>query len=187
MTTTEPDLPLELDEDLVAPPHNLGALVLGRLPRLPGSPRPPTPPPPTESAPASPVSGPPLDAPPGPGSGRSSTGSTDRAADPVDPKDFRDAIRQGVDIGFVLGGQFIGTVHARRSGEERDANRWKPTRTERRRVADPAHRIARRHIANSADAMDAIDVALMAAGVGAYVSRAGFNLDELEDLDADTT
>jgi hypothetical protein len=185
MPTTDPLPPLELEEEeTLLPPRPL----LGGLPGFPRSrPLPPSSPPDPPPIPGRP----PPTVSPGPDSTGSSPGSTDRPprvdspAPPIDPRDFREAVRAGVDIAFVIAGQAVGSVSARRTGAARDANRWKPTPGERRRVADPAFRIARRHIVNSTEAMDAIDLCLMAAGVGAYVSRAGFNLAELEDLDAD--
>jgi hypothetical protein len=188
-TTTDPDQvegnPMDpLEEDAFPLQEGPRPGLTGTIPRLPNS-RPPRRPTTTdpETGPTTPL--PPPVTPSGPVSGRSSTVSTDPTRPVVDPKDFREAVRDAVDIGFVLGGQFVGSVHASRTGQTRDAQRWLPTVAERRRVANPAHRIARRHIVNSSDTMDAVDVALMAAGIGAYASRAAFGLAELEEVPDD--
>lgn len=182
MSSLEPDV--EDLEEPEGPPDAPGRPRLtGRTPRLPIS-RPertsPTPPARAEEHPEpEPGPGPsPLDAPPGdPSSSRSSRASTDD--DVVSPKDLKAAIRQAADVGFVLAGQGIGALHARARRQPKIASQWLPTPAERELVLDPAGRIIGRHIRGDVQTADAVDAALIAAGLGAFTVRAAFGLEPL--------
>lgn len=154
----------------------------GRLPSLHGFQTRGRPRPRPSSDGLPPTAPPETPSPAGTAGAESSTVFTDQPKRPepqVDPKDFRDAVRDGVDIGFTLAGQAVGFAAAKRTGERFDRARWRPTPEEKRRVTDPAHRIAKRHVSTSTQANDVIDVCLMGAGVGAYLQRAAF--DETPD------
>ena len=89
----------------------------------------------------------------------------------VDPKDLQAAIRQTVDVGFVLVGQGFGVLEKRAKGLPAVDPKWVPTEEERQLVQAPAARLAKRHVKAPAAAMDTIDICLIAAGVGSFAVR----------------
>jgi hypothetical protein len=118
-----------------------------------------------------------------PGTGISTTASIDRAAEPVevaDPADIQAAIAQAVDIGFVGVGQLMGQVDRRARGLEATDPKWVPTVQERKFVADPAARIAKRHLKIDATALDTVDLLLIGVGVGGFTIRRATGVDPLE-------
>jgi hypothetical protein len=88
---------------------------------------------------------------------------------------------------FVLAGQGIGVLHdrARRQANpqavvEHEQQRWVPTPAERALVLAPASRIIARHLPDTDLASaDAIDAALIAAGLAAFSTRSMFGIDAL--------
>lgn len=179
--STTPDDPV-LEEDLEpSEPESRGTGA--PLPQFPQSRR-STSPRATEPHPPSPsrLEG---EGPLGPGSvaatGRSSPTSTDEDDDEefVDPKDLHAAVRQVVDISFVLVGQGMGTLEKRAKRLPEVDPRWKPTKEEREFVLEPAGRIVKRHVKAPAAAMDTIDGCLIGVGVGGFALRAYFGVDAL--------
>ncbi len=172
--------------------------VTGDLPRIPLPSRRPRPSPPTTmeaTGPAELPAAPQLESSAGPTPPeRSSPASTDPGKakpdpvkpdeEPIDPKDLQAAVGQLADVSFVLFGQLVGRADARaRSLPAVDA-KWVPTEQERLFVAEPAARIAKRHIKAPRQALDVIDGTLIAAGVAGFTVR---GLTGITPLDSDKT
>lgn len=154
--------------------------VLAAQPRLPSSPTPSqSRPRPEQVSPGQPEASTPVstDLPVSPAPPTASA----PASDLVPPEDLRKAISQAAEVTLVIFGQGAAIVHRRVAPDKAgDPKRWVPTRDERRRIAAPVGRIAKRHVASSAEAADMIDGALITAGLGSFVLRAAFDVEEAE-------
>lgn len=173
------------ENDPTAPPAR--PAVTGDLPRIPLPSRPPKPSPPTTAEATGPEGPGEALAPPPSLSGnpilaeRSSPASTDEPAkpakpdqpveEPIDPKDLQAAVGQLADVSFVLFGQLVGRADARARSLPEVDSKWVPTDEERLFVAEPAARIAKRHIKAPRQALDVIDGTLIAAGVAGFTVR----------------
>lgn len=161
--TDRPDLleSPDLQEDLDESPTGLGS-----TPRFPTSPSR------SRQSPPSPNPAPGQEEPSGPTVTESSTASTEPDEEWVDPKDLQAAIRQTVDVGFVLVGHGFGIAEQRAKRLAKVDPKWTPTPQEREAVQAPAARLAKRHVKAPAQAMDTLDICLIAAGVGSFAVRA---------------
>lgn len=185
----QPPNPPEQEEEGTLPAGPRGGLRrgLGLLPQFPSSPRP-------RPASPRPDAGPGFD--PSQATTGSSTASTEdpfaggippkdiqepptRPLTQAELKDFADAIRQGVDIGFVWVGHGMGQLEKRAKGLPTVDEKWVPTESERAFVSEPAGRIARRHVHADHTALDTIDGLLIAIGIGAFGTRNALNIDPL--------
>jgi hypothetical protein len=111
-------------------------------------------------------------------SARSSQASTDEP-----PESLKAAMRKAVDVCFVLVGNLVGALSAKATSRgEWDRKRWTPTPGERELVVGPGGRLLARRVNSDVDNADAVDLAFLAAGLGVYGVRAGFDL-ELPDLE----
>lgn len=138
------------------------------LPRIPGFHRPPSPQRPS-------------DAQEGPtASSRASIEPTRVERIPL--AEFRAAIREAVDIVFLIFGALVGRALDHRRHREHDPEHWKQTPAERKAVVDPGSRLVRRHLKNEPKAQDTLDLLLVGTGVARYGGRTVLDIPDLEQL-----
>lgn len=111
-----------------------------------------------------------------------STSEGVKRAERVPLPEFRQAIREGIDLVFLIFGGLVGRYLDRRRGREFDPQHWRQTPAERAAVVDPGSRFLRRHLRDEPRAQDTLDLLLMGTGVGRYTARTVLDLEPIEDL-----
>jgi len=119
----------------------------------------------------------------------SSRASTERVAqtERIPLGEFRQAIREGIDLVFLVFGGVVGRYLDHRRHRPHDPNHWKQTPDERKAVVDPGSRFIRRHLKDEPKAQDTLDILLMATGVSRYTARTVLDIDHLEELPEEET
>jgi hypothetical protein len=99
----------------------------------------------------------------------------------VSIESLKDAVVKVADIVFVLSGAAFGTVLDKAKGRDHDKARWTPTKAERKLVLGPTSNIVGRHVTGDTAMADTLDVVLIGAGLGAFGTRAIYDIEVLDE------